>query len=330
MATGDNKVTAAHLAALAGIAQEHPTILEGPAIQKMDDLELIEKLKTTKIIASALPEDKLRLVQLYQEQGKIVAMIGDGVNDAPGLALAQLGIAMGATGADVAKQAADIILLNDSFKSVVDGIAQGRYIFRSFKRVILFFFTTNFSEVAVMVLAFGLNLPLPFLAPQILWLNLVSDGFLDFSLAMEPYETFYLKIQKDTELISRDLVYKIFYQSGIAVAVTFGLFYYYQQTDIALARTMAMVGMTVCSWFMVMNCRSFSRSIFELGITSNGWLFVSQMSIAVLLMGILYTKWGQIIFKVVPLSWLQWQLLLIIGFSLLTFEEFRKRFFAAR
>lgn len=330
MATGDNKKTAFHLAKAAGIITTEEQIIDGEEFQNSSDESLLKSLDKYLVFSRLLPEDKSRLIRLYQKQGSTVAMIGDGVNDAPAVAVAQIGIAMGSAGAAITKQVANIVLLNDSFGAVVEGVAQGRYIFKSFKRVILFFFTTNFSEVGLMICAFGLNLPLPLLASQILWLNLVSDGFLDLALAMEPYEPDRLTAQKTTHLISRNLIIRIIYQAGIIMVITFGLFYYYYQADLLLARTMAMVGMTVCHWFMAMNCRSLTRSVFTLGLASNRWLFIAQLIIPTLLMGILYTKWGQLVFKVVPLSWSEWQILLSIGLALLVIEEGRKLLFAPR
>lgn len=332
MATGDNKDTAFHLAQQAGIIGHENQVIDGQDFRQKSKEQLLELLPTTAVFARMLPEDKLQLVQLLQQQGYIVAMVGDGVNDAPALAAANLGIVMGSSGADIAKEASDIILLDDSFESILVGLEQGRHIFSSFKRVIFYFFTTNFSEVMIMLCAFAGNLPLPLVASQILWLNLVTDGFFDFSLAMEPYQKGLLRPDwsgNGKSLITKDLLTKIIMQATLITAVAFVLFLYQYQTDLALARTLVMVTLTSCYWFLAISSRSSELCLFEIGLFSNRWLLVSLTMIPVFLMTILYTSWGNLVFQTVPLSWYQWGLVLIIGLSLFCMQEIKKYFLRA-
>lgn len=332
MATGDNKDTAFHLAQEAGIIDHDNQVIDGPDFRQKSKEQLLELLPTTAVFARMLPEDKFQLVQLLQQQGYIVAMVGDGVNDAPALAAANLGIVMGSSGADIAKEASDIILLDDSFESILVGLEQGRHIFSSFKRVIFYFFTTNFSEVMIMLCAFAANLPLPLVASQILWLNLVTDGFFDFSLAMEPYQKGLLRPHwsgNGKSLITKDLLIKIIMQATLITAVTFLFFLYQYQADLVLARTVVMVTLTTCYWFLAISSRSSELCLFEIGLFSNRWLLVSLTIIPLFLMTILYTSWGNLVFQTVPLSWYQWGLILIIGLSLFCMQEIKKYFLRA-
>ncbi len=329
MATGDNSQTAVQLAKQAGIMQQGDTDISGAELRESSDEAISKKLETVSVFSQVSPEEKLRIVNLFQQRGDIVAMIGDGANDAPALAVAQLGIAMGNVGSDIAKEAADIILIDDSFESITAGVEQGRHIFASFKRVILYFFTTNFSEIGIMLFAFAGNFPLPLLASQILWLNLITDGLLDFSLAMEPQQGGLLKrrlLAGQRMLISNNLIARIVYQAGVVTLISSIFFYTYYKTDLALARTLVMVVMTTCYWFIALNCRSFNRSVTQIGLVSNRWIAVSLAMIPVLLLGILYTSWGNLIFQTVPLSWEHWSLIIPIGCYLLIVEELRKRF----
>lgn len=335
MATGDKAETALHLAQMAGIATQDTSVVTGKEIDNFSEDELQQAIKNTTVFARLSPENKSTLVTALAGQGRVTAMVGDGVNDAPAMAAAHLGIAMGNTASDLAKETADIILLDDSFSSIVAGIEQGRHIFTSFKRVTLYFFTTNFSEVMVMLGAFILRLPLPFLASQILWLNLITDGFLDSALAMEPREKGLLNkkwLQSKQNLITTEIVLRIIYQSSVVAFSCITIFYMHQK-DLVLARTMTLVAITICQWVMALNCRSLHKSIIQIGFFSNRWLLFALLLIPLLLLGVLYTPWGNLIFKTVPLSWQQWQPLLLLGFGVLGLEEGRKyyirRFFCS-
>src|SRR3989339_611346 len=188
MITGDHRVTAQAVAKEAGIYQEGDTILEGLDIDAFSDAELSTKLSSASAFARVTPEHKLRIIKAYKARGEIVAMTGDGVNDAPSLVAADLGVAMGKIGSEVAKEAADIILLDDNFGSIVSAVEEGRNMYKAIKRVILYLFSTSAGEVFTIVGALVIGVPLPLLPAQIIWLNFVTDGFLDVSLAMEPKE----------------------------------------------------------------------------------------------------------------------------------------------
>ena len=187
MITGDHRLTAQAIAKEADIWREGDSVLTGEEIDKMSDDELAEKLVRASVFARVTPDHKLRIIQAYRKRGEIVAMTGDGVNDAPSLVAADLGVAMGKIGTEVAKEASDIVLLDDNFASIVSAAEEGRGIYKTIKSYSLSF-STSMGEVFVIAGALVLGYPLPILAAQIIWLNFVTDGFLDVALAMEPKE----------------------------------------------------------------------------------------------------------------------------------------------
>ncbi len=188
MITGDHKLTAQAIAKEAGIYKDGDTILTGQNIDTFSDNELSEQLAKTSVFARVTPEHKLRIIKAYKARGEIIAMTGDGVNDAPPLVAADLGVAMGRIGTEVAKEAADIVLLDDNFGSIVSAVEEGRSIYKTIKKVILYLFSTSLGEAGTIIGAILLGYPLPLLPAQIIWLNFVTDGFLDVALAMEPKE----------------------------------------------------------------------------------------------------------------------------------------------
>jgi len=184
MITGDHKITAEAIAREAGIYHDGDTILTGENIDSLSDDEFANMLDKVSVFARVTPDHKLKIVMAYKKRGEIIAMTGDGVNDAPSLVAADLGVSMGKIGTEVAKEASDIVLLDDNFASIIAAIEEGRNIYKTIKKVILYLFSTSFGEAFTIIGALLLGFPLPILAAQIVWLNFVTDGFLDVSLAM--------------------------------------------------------------------------------------------------------------------------------------------------
>ncbi|MFT6765941.1 MAG: Ca2+-transporting ATPase, partial [Alteromonas naphthalenivorans] len=279
MATGDNKKTATHLALESGILEDaNQLVLEGIEMQRLTDEQMSHHLKNTAVYARVLPADKLRLVTLFQKQGKTTVMIGDGVNDAPSLAAAELGVAMGNTGSEVAKEAADVILLDDSFANIVDGVQEGRYVFYAFRRVVLYFFVTNFSEILLILFTLAVGYPIPVLASQILWLSIVTDSCLDIALSFEAPEDNLLRSTWSAEyssLITRGLVVHIAYMALLLATLAAGVFVWYLPQGLMLARTMVMTTVTFCQWVTALNCRSLTYSNFSLSPKRNPFLFLA-------------------------------------------------------
>lgn len=327
MATGDHKQTALYVAQRVGLLNKGDKVIEGSELDALSDAALLPQLAQITVYARVSPQDKLRIIELFHKENKIVAMTGDGINDAPSLVAADLGIAMGRIGTEVAKEASDVILLDDSFASIMQAVEQGRYIFDSLKRVILYFFATNMGEILIVFFALLAGLPLPITAAQILWLNLVTDGFLDIALSMEPKEEGLLTqkwLSKARELVDLNLVLKMLY-SAIPMAIgSLYVFMRYYQADIVHARTMTLITMAMFQWFNAWNCRSQAKSIFQIGFFANPWLLLAIGLVFFLQIVVTSLPFMQHIFKTVPLSPAEWLLVLAISSSVVILEELRK------
>lgn len=327
MVTGDHKKTALHVAQEVGIYNVGDTSMEGYELAQLSDDELIRVLNAITVFARVTPDQKLRIIKIYHKLGKIVAMTGDGINDAPSLVAADLGIAMGQIGTEVAKQASDVILLNDSFVYVVKAIEQGRHIFYTLRRVVLYFFTTNLAEILIVLFALSLKLPVPITAAQILWLNLVTDGFLDVALSMESEEAGLLDnrwLQRKMRLVDGPLLGKTLF---MAVPMGIGsllVFYANYSIDITYARTMTLLTMAMYQWFNAWNCRSERLSIVQSGLFSNRWLVLATTFVLLLQIMLIYAPFMHTIFKTVPLEWHDWRIVLGITFPIIIIEEIRK------
>jgi len=327
MATGDSVTTASYMARQAGILKTGNHVMQGALLHALSDEQLVSHLEQTVVYARLLPADKARLVTAYQKQGKVVMVLGDGVNDAPALAVANVAVSLAATGTEVAKEAAHILLLDDAVEKIPYGIAYGRHIFQTFRRVILYFFTTNFVEVLVMLFSLAGGYPVPLLACQILWLNLVTDGFLDTALALEPIEKKVMSaawLSSQTKLMSRGLMLQVFYSGFLAAALSCAVFVWYLPINLALARTMTMVTLTCCQWVTALNCRSLERSLFSLAPFSNPWLAFALAGIFVTQIALVTVPFLQAIFRTVPLGLTDWLVVGGSGCVLLFVEEVKK------
>lgn len=333
MATGDHQRTAVHVAQAVGIFRQGDECIDGSEIDALSDEQMRNKMNGVTVFSRVSPEHKMRIITLMQQSGKVVAMTGDGINDAPSLMRADLGIAMGSIGTEVAKQASDLVLLNDSFANIVEAIEEGRHIFYTLKRVVLYFFSTNMGEVLIVLFAFmvsllsGIDLPLPITAVQILWLNLVTDGFLDVGLSMEPKESGLLQrywLEKKQRLIDGALMGKMLLMSipmGIGSLIVFLAYY---QHDLAYARTMTLITMAMFQWFNAWNCRSATQSLFTCGFFVNRWLLVATIFVLFLQGCLLYVPFMQYVFKTVPLSLHDWIIVIGVSSSIVVVEEVRK------
>jgi len=330
MITGDHKITARAIGTEAGIYQDGDTILTGDEIGAMTGVQLADALATTTVFARVTPEHKMDIINAYKKRGEIVAMTGDGVNDAPSLVAADLGVAMGKIGTEVAKEASDIVLLDDNFGSIVSAIEEGRSIYKTIKKVILYLFSTSAGEVLVISGALFLGYPLPLLAAQIIWLNLVTDGFLDMALAMEPKEKGLLsgtfehpkKYLVDSLMVQRMAV--------MAIPMMFGtlfLFDRFYAVDMAKALTVSLTVLAVFQWFNAWNCRSEHKSVFRRDWLSNTYLVGATLIVILLQMAAIYTPVMQTLLRTAPLGISEWLLIIPIAASIIVAEELRKFFY---
>ncbi len=333
MATGDHQQTALNVAKRVGIFREGDDIVDGSNIDQLTDEQLLVRLDHITVFSRVSAQHKMRIISLLQKSGKIVAMTGDGINDAPSLVKADLGIAMGKSGTEVAKQAADLVLLNDSFATIIEAIEEGRHIFYTLKRIVLYFFSTNMGEILIVLFAFlttlftGIDLPLPITAVQILWLNLVTDGFLDVGLSMEPKESGLLEqhwLEKKQHLIDIPLLLKMLFMAIPMGIGSLAVFLHYYQTDLAHARTMTLITMAMYQWFNAWNCRSETRSLFSLGLFTNKWLIAVMALVLALQSAIVYLPFMRHIFKTVPLTIHDWIIVVTVSAPIIILEEIRK------
>jgi len=327
MITGDHKETATAIAQAVGIYREGDSVITGAEIDALSDSELALRLDSTSVFARVTPEHKLKIIQAYKQRGEIIAMTGDGINDAPPLVAADLGVAMGKIGTEVAKEAADIVLLDDNFASIVAAIEEGRSIYKTIKKVILYLFSTSLGEVLAISGALVLGYPLPVLAAQIIWLNLVTDGFLDVALAMEPKEAGLL--DKNFERPKKYLLDKLMAVRMLVMGVSMmigGLLVFsnYFEYDLPKAMTITMTTLAIFQWFNAWNCRSEDKSIFKMNPFSNRYLIGATLIVIILQFAAIYAPFMQKILKTVPLLWHEWALAAAVAFFIVVAEEWRK------
>jgi len=330
MITGDHMLTARAIAKEAGIWQEGDDIVTGVEIDSMSDTELAKRVAHVSVFARVTPEHKLQIINAYKSRGDIVAMTGDGVNDAPSLVAADLGVAMGNIGTEVAKEAADIVLLDDNFGSIVSAIEEGRSIYKTIKKVILYLFSTSLGEVLTIIGALILGYPLPLLAAQIIWLNFVTDGFLDVALAMEPKESGLLSgafERPKKYLVDGLMAQRMAFMAIPMMLGTLFLFQVYVETDIEKAWTVSLTVLAVFQWFNAWNCRSESKSFFRTDFFSNKYLLVATVVTVSLQMLAVYTPFLQEILHTVPLTLSEWVMIIAVATSIVWVEEIRKLFY---
>lgn len=328
MITGDHAVTAAAIAGqigLHGITTENdgrPRVLTGRDIAALSDRELIEQAEKTAVFARVAPEQKLRLVEALQSRGHVVAMTGDGVNDAPALKQANIGVAMGITGTEVSKEAADMVLTDDNFSSIEAAIEEGRGVFDNLTKFIVWTLPTNLGEGLVIMAAIFFGVTLPILPVQILWINMTTAGFLGLMLAFEPKEPGIMtRMPRDPKvpILTKNLIGRIFLVGGLLLIAVFALFQWEisRGADIAQARTVAVNVFIVMELFYLFNCRSLTQSVFKLGFFTNMWVFGGVAIMLLVQMVYTYLPVMNRLFQSAPIDGGAW--LRIIAAGLLAF-----------
>lgn len=327
MITGDHKITAEAIAKEAGIFNDGDLILTGQEIDNISENELSQKIKNVSVFARVTPEHKLKIIRAYKKTGEIVAMTGDGVNDAPSLVAADLGVSMGKIGTEVAKEASDIVLLDDNFASIIAAIEEGRSIYKTIKKVILYLFSTSLGEALVILTAILLGYPLPLSPAQIIWLNFVTDGFLVVAIAMEQKESGLLKkkfSKQNKYLVDKIMSQRIIIMGVIMLIGTMFLFNMYSSYSIVKSMTIALTVLAVFQWFNAWNCKNETESILNKNIFSNKFLIAMTGVVIILQLLIVYNPILQSVFKTVPLNINEWILIISVASSIILVEEIRK------
>ncbi|UCH87902.1 MAG: HAD-IC family P-type ATPase [Thermoplasmata archaeon] len=334
MITGDQTATAVSIAKKLKIYKKGNMILTG------SDLEIMSPEKYSKIVDKVTvytrvsPKHKMQIVEAFQKRGDTVAMTGDGINDAPALAKADIGVAMGKSGTDVARDSSNIILMDDNFSTIVTAIEEGRKIYNNIKRFVRYQISTNVGAIYLLSLAVMIGFPIPLFPVQILWINIIMDGPPAIALGMEPVTQNVMDDpprSKKERILSTDLLLSIFILGLVMACGTLFLFnwsmnYVEHEDQLKYARTMAFTVFVIFQLFNVLNCKSQTDSIFSSEIFKNKFLIGAIIGCFFLQLMLLYVPPLQMLFHTIPLSWMDWILIICIALSILIVEEVIKVF----
>ena len=322
MITGDHKNTAFAIGKDLNIAKSQDQVITGEELDKLDDKELKKRVNKLRIFARVTPNHKLRIVKAFKQNGNIVAMTGDGVNDAPAIKEADIGVAMGISGTDVTKEASSMILMDDNFETIVSAIEEGRIIYDNIRKFIRYLLSCNLGEVLTMFLATIFYLPTPMLPIQILFVNLATDGLPAIALGVDPADKDIMNQQprsKKEGIFARGLTEKILVRGcliGICTLLTFivgGLY----GMDLNTCRTMALSTLVMSQLLHVFECRSERHSIFEIKLFTNMYLVGAVAISIIMLLSIIYIPFFSGIFHTTVLGINHW--LIVLFFSTIIF-----------
>jgi len=340
MITGDHPVTASAVAREVGLipaGTKTHAVITGSELNNMSDPELKEALREARVFARVAPEHKLRLVDVLKEQGEVVAMTGDGVNDAPALKRADIGVAMGITGTEVTKETAAMILADDNFATLVAAVREGRAIFDNIKKYLIFLLSCNLTEVLVLTGTFFLGLPLPLIALQILWVNLTTDGLPALALGVDP---------KAPDIMSRPprpraegvfspnvtvLLAAIALYLTIILVLLFGYYYYWNPWELSNpamvlteAQTMVFITLVLAELVNAFNCRSDHLSLFTVGVFGNRFLILAVLASLGMMVAVIEWEPLSRLFHTTPLRWQDWVLAAGLSLTLVPVVELTK------
>jgi Ca2+-transporting ATPase len=329
MITGDHAVTASAIGRMMGIRESKAPAITGKELEAMSDDELFARVQATSVYARVSPQHKLRIVQQYMRHGEVVAVTGDGVNDAPALKAAHIGAAMGKTGTDVAREAADMVITDDNFASIFHAVEEGRIVFDNIRKVTLFLIPTGFAAILSILVSMFLEIPIPYVAAQLLWINLVTNGLQDVALAFEPGEKDIIKRKPRNPkegIMSRLMIERSIL---VGIVISAGVIFIYRAAlsegaPIEYARTMAMTTMVLFQFFQAWNSRSESKSVFRMSPLSNPFLFYSMVAAFLAQIAVVYMPSLQWVFRTAPLSLADWVWVTLVAVSVVIVVEIDK------
>jgi P-type Ca2+ transporter type 2C len=316
MITGDHRNTAVAIAKQLGFFHEDSRALTGEELDRLAEDEFRRRVKQIPVYARVSPEHKLRIVKAWKSHGDVVAMTGDGVNDAPAVKEADIGVAMGITGTDVTKEVSDMVVTDDNFASIVAAVEEGRGIYDNIKKFIHYLLSCNTGEILVMFLSSLAGLPVPLLPIQILWVNLVTDGLPALALGVDPADPNIMRQAPrppDEGVMTKRSAVRILLQGAFIAACSLFAFvfvFFMEKGGIERARTAAFVVLSVSQLFHAFNCRSVRESLFKIGVFSNPQLIAATGVSFLLQMVVVYVPFLQRIFKTVPLGGFDWAFVL--------------------
>ncbi|WP_263833738.1 cation-translocating P-type ATPase [Sulfurospirillum oryzae] len=336
MITGDHSITALSIAHSIGLKTDEETpVLTGKEMDALSDESLAALIEKVNVYARIAPEQKLRLVKALQSLSHIVAMTGDGVNDAPALRQANIGIAMGIAGTEVAKESADMILTDDNFATLEDAIEEGRVVYDNIIKFITWVLPSNMGEGLIVIFAIISGMTLPILPLQILWINMATDSVLGIMLAYEPKEKNLMDRpprNASEPILTGVLIFKVFLVGTILFINALCAFYYVQDLGMSeeVARTLVVNIFVFGEMFYLFNCRSLTYSMFQIGFFSNPYLLYGVVSIIVFELLFIYAPFMNVMFKSAPLGALEWGMTLASSLVVYVVIEFEKRFTSKR
>ena len=330
MLTGDHPLTAFTIARELDLLEDESQVVTGPQLKDAaSEAELDRMIRSASVFARVEPRQKLDIVQSLQRSGHYVAVSGDGANDAPALRAAQVGVAMGKNGTDVARETAEIIITDDNFDSIIDGVEQGRIAYANVRKVIFLLISTGAAELVLFVLAMITALPLPLLAVQLLWLNLVTNGIQDIALAFEPGEGRELEQPPRPPrepIFNRVMLERVIISAIVIGVVAFGLFKWLLDQGFSLeqARNSTLLLMVLFENVHAFNSRSETLSVFRHNPLRNKLLLVGTVIAQLVHIGAMYTPWLGDVLGASPVSFEQWLTLLGLALSVMVMMELHK------
>jgi Ca2+-transporting ATPase len=311
MITGDHAITASAIGSMFGIIRGQSKVLTGRELETMTDEDLFTKVPEISVFARVSPQHKLRIVQQVMRHGEVVAVTGDGVNDAPALKAAHIGVAMGKSGTDVAREASDMVITDDNFASIFHAVEEGRVVFDNIRKVTLFLIPTGLAAIVSILVAMAIGVPIPYVAAQLLWINLVTNGLQDVALAFEPGEKGVIK--RKPRSLKEGIMSRLMYERSVLVGliISAGVIFNFVSAledgaSIERARTIAVTTMVLFQFFQAWNSRSELQSVFTISPLSNPFLFYSMVAAFLAQIAFVYLPALQWVFRTESLTGAEW------------------------